>query len=163
MFISWYIFLTHFLKALKITIFCFFYFDQGFINKLPVIAAKVIYFPNLIYQNLSAVIFQHKFHCNTIIHKFDYPVCQSYLLLLKHILNDHRWRLKSNWSFYYFIFSIIIYQFVINFAMYNNTFNFNTKSQLSSSYRYKRIKNYLYDTEMPLGKGNFSTVYRATQ
>jgi hypothetical protein len=28
-------------------------------------------------------------------------------------------------------------------------------------YKYKRIKDYLYDMEAVLGKGNFSTVYRA--
>lgn len=28
------------------------------------------------------------------------------------------------------------------------------------SYRYKRIKEYVYDMQRVLGKGNFSTVYR---
>ena len=30
-------------------------------------------------------------------------------------------------------------------------------------YKYKRIKDYLYDMEAVLGKGNFSTVYRAVK
>ena len=37
------------------------------------------------------------------------------------------------------------------------------KSALCSgnSYRYKRIKDYIYDTAALLGQGNFSTVYQA--
>lgn len=31
------------------------------------------------------------------------------------------------------------------------------------AYKYKRIKDYLYDMEAVLGRGNFSTVYRAVR
>jgi hypothetical protein len=43
------------------------------------------------------------------------------------------------------------------------TTSFSSTSLPSAPYKYKRIKDYLYDMEAVLGRGNFSTVYRAVR
>lgn len=43
------------------------------------------------------------------------------------------------------------------------TASLSSTSLPSAPYKYKRIKDYLYDMEAVLGKGNFSTVYRAVR
>ena len=43
------------------------------------------------------------------------------------------------------------------------TTSLSSTSLPSSPYKYKRIKDYLYDIDAVLGKGNFSTVYRAVR
>jgi hypothetical protein len=40
---------------------------------------------------------------------------------------------------------------------------FSSTSLPNNPCKYKRIKDYLYDMEAVLGKGNFSTVYRAVR
>jgi serine/threonine protein kinase len=45
--------------------------------------------------------------------------------------------------------------------MTTKTNNFECLSTPNVEYRFKRIKDYVYDMEVVLGKGNFSTVYQA--
>jgi hypothetical protein len=45
--------------------------------------------------------------------------------------------------------------------MTTKTSNFECRSTPNIEYRYKRIKDYVYDMEAVLGKGNFSIVYQA--
>jgi hypothetical protein len=65
------------------------------------------------------------------------------------------------------VFLIFLHRSIITIGTSNsmlaNTHNLEASSSTSISYRYKRIKDYIYDMEAVLGKGNFSTVYQATR